>query len=786
MTINLRKKRGIALATIIGMIAIMAVIVMGVIVAIRYESISVVSSSDLEKATKLADAGIQRIIGEIQKDAKTEFIDDAADAWIAGYSDNTLLSGLGEYDVTAIDCQRQVNINNAPSNLLEELPGIDAALASAIIAARPYETKRQLMNVAGIAEGTYDNLKDYITVISWRDSSCSDRSPININTADEAVIKAVLKGTGLSDASVDTAYAAISNALTTLGPFYRWSDFNNIIDATSLSAAEKDLIKANANPNRVKPANNTTEFCFFSGGYYEITSRGTVYETTAQSKAAATRTINTVVQLFKTIYYTTKEDFRGEDANYNLSLDAGEDINGNGVLDVPTIHMVNWMDGCPVNSTEDNGFTYASGYEKIDDSLKLGFWDNFDEDNDNTNKEGWSWINWTNEEEAQWPMIISDDDGDGDDELFGVVNTTLWNCWAKFKLEDSRGWLIENEFSFRGHAANTFKVAGTGYEDGCAVEFHKSTLVKAKLCFHRFGYWYPGQTDITKPEPLFNATVAADPVSYPNSLNGKDYLDSMIKLALIDGKNQVRVYNIGNVLYGITPCATDHYNNWMNDQFNDAYHGVTPDEATYKLIVSSDYTPNYRVYIAPSDTFHNYYRYTDGGFFSSIACAAVSNDYIYVPIDQSSEMHFDRYNYYARGSSGSNTWNTINSYLVLQHHQQQFLWDEVRVIVPSGYYESYWHQPDEGAVDWGSILWNKTIPVSASSFSETVSAEVNTGSGYSLINNNGPINANSDRCRFKLTLATNDDDYSETPIVEDVIITYLIEPKTVYYSYRSE
>jgi DNA uptake protein ComE-like DNA-binding protein len=777
---SLKKNQAFAVILMISVIALLTVIAVGFIVITKLDiDISFYSNENL-KALNLADAGIQRIIGEIQKDVKTEFIDDTADAWIAGYSDNTLLSGLGEYDVTAIDCQRQVNINNASANLLEELPGIDAALASAIIAARPYETKRQLMNAAGIAEGTYDNLKDYITVISWRDSSCSNRSPININTADEVVIKAVLKGTGLSDASVDTAYAAISNALTTLGPFYRWSDFDNIIDTASLSAAEKDLIKTNANPNRVKPANNTTEFCFFSGGYYEITSTGTVYETTAQSKAAATRTINTVVQLFKTIYYTTKEDFRGEDANYNLSLDTGEDTNGNGSLDVPTIHMVNWMDSCPVNSTEDNGFTYASGYEKIDDSLKLGFWDNFDEDNDNTNKEGWSWINWTNEEEAQWPMVISDDDSDGDDELYGEINASMMNCWAKFKLEDSRGWLLENEFSFRGHAANTFRVGGTGYEDGCAVEFHKSTLVKAKLCFHRFGYWYPGQTDIT----VTGSTVASDPAS--GSYNGKDYLDSLIYLALIDGKNQIRVYNIGNVLYGITPCATDHYNNWMNDEFNDSYHGVTPEEATYKLIVSSDYTPNYRVYIAPSDTFHSYYRYTDGGFFSSIPCAALGTDYIYVPIDQSSEMHFDRYDYYARGNSGSNTWNTINSYLVLQHHQQQYLWDEVRVIVPSGSYESYWHQPDEGTVGWGSILWNTTIPVSASSFSETVSAEVNTGSGYSLINNNGPVDANSDRCRFKLTLASNDDDYSETPILEDITITYIIEPKTVYYSYRSE
>jgi type II secretory pathway component PulK len=207
---SLKKNQAFAVILMISVIALLTVIAVGFIVITKLDiDISFYSNENL-KALNLAEAGIQRIIGEIQKDVKTEFIDDTADAWIAGYSDNTLLSGLGEYDVTAIDCQRQVNINNAPSNLLEELPGIDAALASAIIAARPYETKRQLMNAAGIAEGTYDNLKDYITVISWRDSSCSNRSPININTADEVVIKAVLKGTGLSDASVDTAYAAIS------------------------------------------------------------------------------------------------------------------------------------------------------------------------------------------------------------------------------------------------------------------------------------------------------------------------------------------------------------------------------------------------------------------------------------------------------------------------------------------------------------------------------------------------------------------------------------------------
>ena len=791
MLINLKKKKGIAVAATIGIIAVLVIISIGIIISFKYELVGVISSSDLQKASKLADAGIQRAIGEIKKDVKSEFIDDNGDDWYSPNSntkdenpgngiafwDNTLLGGLGRYNVCVIDCQRQVNINNASADLLVELPGIDAALAAAIIAARPFQTKKEIMKVAGIGEGTYNNLKNYITIISWIDPSCNNRSPININTADEVIVKAVLKGTGLSDASVNTAYTALNSAITGLDPFYLWTDFDNVIDSTSLSSTDKDIIKNNANPNRLKPANNTTEFCFFSGGYYEITSTGKIYETSNQNNIAAQRTINTVVQIFKTIYYTTKEDFRGEDANYNLTLDIDEDTNGNGVLDVPTVHMVNWMDSCPINSTQDNGSSYASGYDTLSDALKLGYWDNFDEDNDNENKEGWIWKNWTNIEEAKYPMIISDDNSDGDNELYGAINTTEGNCWAKFKLEDTQGWLINDEFSFRGHAENTFRIGGTGYEDGCAIEFQRGTLMRAKLCLHRFGYCYPNPKDIT----VSGSTVALDPVSY--EIFGKDYLDSMVYLALNDGKNQIRVYNTGQVLYGITPCATAHYTNWHDDEFHDEYHGTMPEEATYKLVVSSDFTPNYRVYIAPTDTFHNYYDYDDGSFFSSMPQAAVSQDYILIPIHQSSNMYFDRYGLLARGNTGSNEWNTTNSYLLLQHHQHQYLWDEIRLIVPSGYYESYWYEPDEGVVDWGCVLWNKTIPISANSLNETVSTEINAGSGYSLIINGGSVNSTSDRCRFKITLASEDDNYSETPILEDIIITYIISPNTIYYAY---
>jgi hypothetical protein len=781
---KVKKKRGIALATIIGIIAVLVIIAIGIIVALKHESISVMSSSDLQKATKLADAGIQRAIGEIEKDAKSEFIDDLGDSWTAGYTDNTLLGGLGEYDVTIVDCQRQVNINNASANLLAELPGIDAALAAAIIAARPFETKREIMKVAGIGEGTYNNLKDYITIVSWSDPSCNDRSPININTADEIIVKAVLKGTGLSDASVNTAYTALNGAITGLGPFYLWNDFDNVIDSTSLNATEKDIIKTNANPNRIKPANNTTEFCFFSGGYYEITSTGKIYETTNQNNIAAIRTINTVVQLFKTIYYTTKEDFRGEDANYNLVLDAGEDLNGNGVLDVPTIQMVNWMDTCPINSTQDNGSSYAAGYDTLSDALKLGYWDNFDEDNDNVNKEGWSWRNWLSRNEVNYPMNISDKDSDGNNELWASIGP--YGCYGTFELKDTEGWQISKELSVRANVVDTFGVIGDGRDDAPSIEFFKSGSAEGKYWISPFGFLYDDHThdriDITKP----SNTVAVDPDNTPRE--GKDFFDAKVCLHFWGAKEMDRFYHTGNILYGIPVCGNDHYSNWAADQSHDQYHGVSPDNTTFKLVVSSSYgTPNYRAFLAVGSAWHQYYDYSNGYKIVGLwAFAPTSTNYILIPLHNFSEPNYDRYGYWGRKNIGSNNWDITNFNLTLCENKVQVAWDDIRVITPSGYYETYWHQPDEGNVEWGSVLYNKSIPVSASSASETVTMSVNCGSGFGNVANNSGINATSNNCKIRINLNSNDSDYSETPLVEDFYATYIISPKTIYYTYEED
>lgn len=56
----------------------------------------------------------------------------------------------------------KIDINSAPLDLVEELPGIGIKLAQAIIDGRPYEKIEDLLRVKGIGEKRFARLKDWV------------------------------------------------------------------------------------------------------------------------------------------------------------------------------------------------------------------------------------------------------------------------------------------------------------------------------------------------------------------------------------------------------------------------------------------------------------------------------------------------------------------------------------------------------------------------------------------------------------------------------------------------
>jgi hypothetical protein len=265
----------------------------------------------------------------------------------------------------------------------------------------PLETIEEVMAVDGIDETAYNSASSFITVNSFIDSKCQNRSPININTAVFNVIKANLLGLSdglntISNQDATRVAAALVSARGSSGGRFRhewvwngsqwenygWSRFEDIVYATLLSADKTKIIVDNCNPNKDKSdlTVSTTEFCFCSGGHYLVESTAAIEK---NSVDVATKSIRAIIKVYDIWHQTTKEDFRDEDLNKNGVLDAGEDLNGNGRADFPTWSRVNWKDSCEINFDLLKNYIYDStdaASVVIPGAVKIGFWDNFQED----------------------------------------------------------------------------------------------------------------------------------------------------------------------------------------------------------------------------------------------------------------------------------------------------------------------------------------------------------------------------------------------------------------------
>ncbi len=807
MLVNLKKRKGIALPLIIGIIALLVIIVMGLIVALKYETISVIVSSDLQKAAYLADCGINKAIAGLKTKAGSDFIWSVNDTglddtdWYDGYSCSTLLSNLGSYNANIIDCSNQIYVNgDNTGDRLEDMlnilggnigGGCSGDEGTKIINNRPtagYETKKQLR--IALTDGEYNAIKDYVTICSYVNSSFN-RAPINVNTAKQAVLETVLEGiSGISDGQAATAANAIMNG-SDKRPFSDWSGFDTCIDGTLLTLGEKQSIKDNCNPNSTawnsttgayEHTSDTTEFCFHAGGYFEIESEGTFYQSAAQSIILARKNIATIVHTHSVFNKTTKADFTAGDTNF----DGTEDIAGEGV---PIYGNVNWLDSCPVDSSDETGLysDEAAGiydvdetdkckplYDVIPGSIKLGFWDNCDEENDNTAQTGWSWEHWIDSESGS--LAIVDRDSDGDYELSSTssnsdshldllgVQPDQWNCGQKFSIR-----LYAHLYEEKPHP---YIVAdsrrwGEIYEDEQQIEFvgigGTPDMHKMFVSQFRCVYW-GGPVDISG-----------------GGLNPPDdFLDTMLRMIWDGGGGEHYVY------------MHDLYSLPINSATLPADgNRILPWNVAMRLVVDGSGDGNYTAYLAVDDggAYHEWYA-GDGGEWipwswriHMVKYDADDHDF-HIMTDVGDTDRYDCMNH----DQSVNKFIKTDWFLRLRNDVPSYsrypIWDDVRIIPDEGYYQSPQYSPTGGSnVEWGAINWTLTMPDSASSSSETAEVEVDTGSGFSPVSQNGSINAAaSSNIKYKVTLKSTDTTHKETPVFEDITVIYLPQTKVLYRS----
>ena len=100
--------------------------------------------------------------------------------------------GRGKFIYTIIDEESKININSAPFEVIQRLPGLDSDLAQKIMASklRPFALKEELLLVEDMTPEIYGQLKDFVTVYG--------EGRVNINTAGREVLKAL----GFDDESI--------------------------------------------------------------------------------------------------------------------------------------------------------------------------------------------------------------------------------------------------------------------------------------------------------------------------------------------------------------------------------------------------------------------------------------------------------------------------------------------------------------------------------------------------------------------------------------------------------
>ncbi|MBU4376858.1 MAG: general secretion pathway protein GspK [Candidatus Omnitrophica bacterium] len=814
-------KKGIALIMAVGVLALLAVLATSFALNMRLEYHAAVNYYNGVKARYFAESALQRAIAELRTHVKGSAFDyfGAGEDWaLTTHPTNTaslynnhniiaadiaatpprITSKGSSYVVLIIDEQRKININNAldnPNNLLltnlfTELGISDITdLITDITGNKPpdgYHNFSELKSLCfeGLTDAKVDLIKENVTVISYVDSN-TDLAPVNINTCDPMVLKSVVEGItdgsilAIPGADAENVRDAIASSRGTAA-ITSWSAFYDILDdlvnvTGAISQEQANVIMNNCNPNRTKPSTSTTEFCFNSGGYYEVIARGTV--TDFLNNPQAVRTISAIVKIYDIYCETKTKDASGNPTQ--LALGAPE--------------RVTWLDSCPVNSDaifdcyEIGDNTSA---QTIAGSLKLGFWDDFETDNRIYSKEQWekgptSGPNApvTDSDFANGKLMIFENKRC---DLYGTDGASEW-MWGDFvfrafvsesatastsQMKDVAWILFRNPGSghnipYSGDPAVIHARQGTlSWEDDEKFAYLDTSDLVGKVAFMKIVDILNSSID---PYPhyrsIYNLTTAAYPIEADRI---QAAIDARYKYDRNDN-GQIRILTLYKM--GDNNPSWPEWENYDYDVVQIGWEWLKKDLAYTQTKTFNITTGNHLL----------------GGDSKDIAVDVWTG----APTPASLTRKII-------GAADSGRF-------VLYANNVNVTWDDIRIISPDGNLVSQTIdslisglENLADGVEWGTITGTVTIPPPpASAASETVTFQTISDSDpngttdiqvlrvhpeYFVSRSGEHIDSqNGTSMRYKVILQTATAEFKETPVLEDVTITYL--PKVAIKSY---
>jgi len=215
-----KNEEGIALIAAVLAIAVLLAIGLSFSFNMRLEQKAAANMYSV-KARYLAEAGIARAVADLRNDFETgtyqkRNFDTLADNWKTADWVTKVQTGIGPggyqifpvYQATTayqastiyvVDEASKIYINDANPNLATLLDGLFPGKGTAIVTYRnslggqKFITTEEIQKVSGL--GNYNDFKDYITANAYVDTSPGvNRAPINVNTAGQYVLQAVIGG----------------------------------------------------------------------------------------------------------------------------------------------------------------------------------------------------------------------------------------------------------------------------------------------------------------------------------------------------------------------------------------------------------------------------------------------------------------------------------------------------------------------------------------------------------------------------------------------------------------